>query len=58
MQSVADVNGLLFCCLMPKHERDQSERIGLFLASLVEMNLRNTIEGRTERKSLYNGMYY
>ena len=31
MLSVADVNGLLFCCIMPKHERDQSERIGLFL---------------------------
>ena len=28
------------------------------LASLVEMNLRNTIEGRTERKSLCNGMYF
>ena len=40
------------------HKKTNPERIGLFVASLVEMNLRNTIEGRTERKSLCNGMYY
>jgi hypothetical protein len=39
-------------------EKSLMRSIRLFLASLVEMNLRNTIEGRTERKSLCNEMYY
>jgi hypothetical protein len=39
-------------------KKARCEASGFFLASLVEMNLRNTIEGRTERKSLCNGMYY
>ena len=41
----------------PNAQKDQSERIGLFVAGLAEMNIRRVIERKTQSRSSNNALY-